>query len=52
MGQVRSGMGVVEGWSWLVAMLGLGGDVGFGGREPRIVGIEQCIKRYCTAVQY
>ena len=29
-------------------MLGVGGDVGYGGCEPRIEGIVQCTKRYCT----
>ena len=29
-------------------MLGLGGDVGYGECEPRIEGIVQCTKRYCT----
>ena len=32
------------------AMLGVGGDVGYGGCEPRIEGIVQCTKRYCTIV--
>ena len=27
------------------AMLGIGGDVGYGGCEPRIEGIVQCTKR-------
>ena len=30
------------------AMLGVGGDVGHGGCEPRIEGIVQCTKRYFT----
>ena len=30
------------------AMLGVGGDVGYGGCEPRLEGIVQCTKRYCT----
>ena len=30
------------------AMLGVEGDVGYGGCEPRIEGIVQCTKRYCT----
>ena len=31
------------------AMLGvMGGGVGYGGCEPRIEGIVQCTKRYCT----
>ena len=29
-------------------MLGVGGDVGHGRCEPRIEGIVQCTKRYCT----
>ena len=30
------------------AMLVVGGDVGYGGCEPRIEGIVQFTKRYCT----
>ena len=30
------------------AMLGVGGDVGYGGCEPRVEGIVQGTKRYCT----
>ena len=33
------------------AMLGIGGDVGYGGCEPRIEGIVQCTKRYCTILR-
>ena len=33
------------------AMLGIGGDVGYGGCEPRIECIEQCTKRYCTLLR-
>ena len=33
------------------AMLGVGGDVGYGGCEPRIKGIVQCTKRYCTLLR-
>ena len=33
------------------AMLGVGGDVGYGGGEPRIEGIVQCTKRYCTILR-
>ena len=33
------------------AMLGVGGDVGYGGCEPRIEGIVQCTKRYCTILR-
>ena len=32
-------------------MLGVGGDVGYGGCEPRIEGIVQCAKRYCTMLR-
>ena len=30
------------------AILWVGGNVGYGGCEPRIEGIAQCTKRYCT----
>ena len=33
------------------AMLGVGGDVGYGGCEPRIEGIVQCTQRYCTILR-
>ena len=33
------------------AMLGVGGDVGYGGGEPRIEGIVQGTKRYCTILR-
>ena len=33
------------------AMLGVGGDVGYGGCEPGIEGIVQCTKRYCTILR-
>ena len=62
-GGVRNGGGQVvgarvgggSGW-WGVrvdvnAMLGVGGDVGYGGCEPRIEGIVQCTKRYCTILR-
>ena len=46
------GVGVGRGGGdWLVAMLGVGGDVGCGGCEPRIEGIVQCTKRYCTILR-
>ena len=32
-------------------MLGVGGDVGYGGCAPRIEGIVQCTKRYCTILR-
>ena len=37
-------MGVGRG-GWLVEMLGVGGDVGYGGCVPRIEGIVQCTKK-------
>ena len=40
-GGSKGGVGVGRG-GWLVAMLGVGGDVGYGGCEPRIEGIVQC----------
>ena len=33
------------------AMLGVGVDVGYEGCEPRIEGIVQCTKRYCTILR-
>ena len=33
------------------AMLGVGDDVGYGECEPRIEGIVQCSKRYCTILR-
>ena len=49
------GSGGGSGW-WGVrvdvnAMLGVGGDVGYGRCEPRIEGIVQCTKRYCTIIR-
>ena len=35
----------------LVAMLGVGGNVGYGGCEPRMEGIVQCTIRYCTILR-
>ena len=50
-GQVWGGL--VGGWVRVDvnAMLGVGGDVGYGGCEPRIEGIVQCTKRYCTILR-
>ena len=31
--------------------VGVGGDVGYGGCEPRIEGIVQCTKMYCTILR-
>ena len=33
------------------AMLGVAGDVGYGGCELRIEGIVECTKRYCTILR-
>ena len=33
------------------AMLGVGGDVGYGGCEPRVEGIVQDTKKYCTILR-
>ena len=33
------------------AMLGVGDDVGYGGCEPRVEGIVQGTKRYCTILR-
>ena len=33
------------------ALSGVGGDVGYGGYEPRIEGIVRCTKKYCTIVR-
>ena len=32
-------------------MFGVGSDVGYGGCKPRIEGIVQCTKRYCTILR-
>ena len=48
----KSGSGGGRGGGVVVnAMLGVGGDVGYGGCEPRIEGIVQCTKRYCTILR-
>ena len=49
------GSGGGSGW-WVVrvdvnAMLGVGGDLEYGGCEPRIEGIVQCTKRYYTILR-
>ena len=60
--KIGGGGSVEEGVSWGVglvggvrvdvnAMLGVGGDVGYGGCEPRIEGIVKCTKRYCTILR-
>ena len=38
-------------WVDVNAMLGVGGDVGYGGCEPRVEGIVQGTKRYCTILR-
>ena len=45
-GRVGGGIRVV-----VKAMLGVGGDLGYGGCEPRIEGIVQCTKWYCTILR-
>ena len=50
------GGGQVWGSGWWVrvdvtAMLGVGGDVGYRGCEPRVEGIVQGTKRYCTILR-
>ena len=46
------------GWGWwgrgqggCESNVGGSGDVGYGGCEPRIEGIVQCTKRYCTILR-
>ena len=46
------------GWGWwgrgqggCELNVGGRGDVGYGGCEPRIKGIVQCTKRYCTILR-
>ena len=48
---VRWGVGLVGVRVDVNAMLGVGGDVGYGGCEPRIEGIVQCTIRYCTILR-
>ena len=56
-GEVRLGgsgwWGGWGGWVWVdvKSMLGIGGDVGYGGCEPRVEGIVQGTKRYCTIIR-
>ena len=49
------GGGIVGVGGWVrmdvKAMLGVGGDVGYGGCEPRVEGIVQATKRYCTILR-
>ena len=55
----RGGGGSVGGSGWwggwvrvdVNAMFGVGGDVGYGGREQRVEGIVQGTKRYCTILR-
>ena len=46
-------VGGVGGWVRVDvnAMFGVGGDVGYGGCEPRVEGIVQGTKRYCTILR-
>ena len=54
-GSVAEGVRLGGGWGWWGGGQGVcernvggRGDVGYGGCEPRIEGIVQCTKRYCT----
>ena len=53
----RGGSGGESGWwaGWVRvdvnAMLGVVGDVGYGGCEPRVEGIVQGTKKYCTILR-
>ena len=47
-GQVGEGVGLVGGQGGCERNVGGRGDVGYRGCEPRIEGIVQCTKRYCT----
>ena len=50
-GQVGGGIGLVGGQGGCERNVGGRGDVGYGGCEPRIEGIVQCTKRYCTILR-
>ena len=53
-GQEGGGVGLVGGGVFRVdvnALLGVGGDVGYRGCEPRIKGNVQCTLRYCTILR-
>ena len=54
-GSGGGGGGVELGGGWVrvdvKAMLGVGGDVGYGGCEPRVECIVQGTKRYCTILR-
>ena len=45
------GVGLVGGQGGCERNVGGRGDVGYGGCEPRIEGIVQCTKRYCTILR-
>ena len=48
---VRWGVGLVGDQGGCERNVGGRGDVGYGGCEPRIEGIVQCTKRYCTILR-
>ena len=48
---VRWGVRLVGGQGGCECNVGGRGDVGYGGCEPRIEGIVQCTKRYCTILR-
>ena len=45
------GWGLVEGRGLIGSNVGVGGDVGYEGCEPRKEGIVQCSKMYCTILR-
>ena len=51
MGGSGSGWGVRVGQGGCERNVGGRGTVGYGGCEPRIEGIVQCTKRYCTILR-
>ena len=57
-GSVAEGVSWGGGWGWwgggqggCERNVGGRGDVGYGGCEPRMEGIVQCTKRYCTILR-
>ena len=50
-GGVRWGSVLWRGQGGCERNVGVGSDVGYGGCEPRIEGIVQCTKRYCTILR-
>ena len=50
-GSGGGGSGLWGGQGGCECNAGVGGDVGYWGCEPRIEGIVQCTKRYCTILR-